>query len=663
MGEPTNLRPIQILVHYWELRPQALAQKLDELIRHGIQHLATFVPWQAVESDIAHTLPRFLQAARDRRLTVSLILTPELGVHYPYSGLPKDIFSQSENLALHEGGGNVPVLLPPIGFALPSLSAPEVGKRYHNFLARIDSLLADLGRNQPKLLEGVTAVLGGGFWKYYRDPARVGERAFTGIAGDFSNSSQLSFRQRVDQQFSSREFQDPSPTAAQRWKSRALEGVNRRWFAHQNEEVFRMRSSQSIRKKALGLQVHQAEIFTPEADPSLAMSRFLQVTGGARADFKRLSALVVEASSRASCAAGSAAEPFIHWTKLGPYRSLSAAERQFLIFQSLLLCGSRGGGVLIDEAEWFSLSPAFRARADGLARQMAQGNFKLPTAAYYLVPHLWSEASDPGHEMARRLGPSLRYASSIERAASDTDASLVVVDPNWILNRDSIQRLLSLARSGKVVALPRSPLYTDAARRELAQGLVDGPALDIPMGVSCSCISIGAGQLVLFDVPEGASEVHAEKVRTLVTGLLGLAQIHPDATVSDGRLRVVSLKRKHGGLGVFLLNATQRRISGDLYFTGEVTISDLALVIRSEGAGAKKQAGDGASSRPAARFGLEVPPLGILPINVEGLGTESEERRLAALSGQMNESNVLEAAASELPGFSESGSGMEAVWN
>jgi len=36
---------------------------------------------------------------------------------------------------------------------------------------------------------------------------------------------------------------------------------------------------------------------------------------------------------------------------------------------------------------------------------------------------------------------------------------------------------------------------------------------------------------------------------------------------------------------------------------------------------------------------------------------------LAALSGQMNESNVLEAAASELPGFSDSGSGMEAVWN
>jgi len=100
-----------------------------------------------------------------------------------------------------------------------------------------------------------------------------------------------------------------------------------------------------------------------------------------------------------------------------------------------------------------------------------------------------------------------------------------------------------------------------------------------------------------------------------------------------------------------------------LYFTGEVTISDLALVIRSEGAGVKKQAGDGASSRPAARFGLEVPPLGILPINVEGLGTESEERRLAALSAQMNESNVLEAAASELPGFSEAGSSMEAVWN
>src|SRR5262249_7869077 len=125
-----NLHPIQILFNYWEARPTLIGARLDGLIRQGITHITTFVPWQVVESDISHTLVRFLQAASDRKMAVDLILTPELGVHYPNSGLPKDLMaakaSGQDNLAAHAGEGHVDVTLPPNGFALPSLFSPEL---------------------------------------------------------------------------------------------------------------------------------------------------------------------------------------------------------------------------------------------------------------------------------------------------------------------------------------------------------------------------------------------------------------------------------------------------------------------------------------------------------------------------------------------------------
>src|SRR5688572_14434656 len=100
-----NQHPIQILFNYWEIRSSLVGAKLDDLIRHGVTHIASFVPWQAVESDISHMLVRFLQAVADRKMTVNLILTPEVGMHYPNSGLPKDVIGKPENVAHHTGSG------------------------------------------------------------------------------------------------------------------------------------------------------------------------------------------------------------------------------------------------------------------------------------------------------------------------------------------------------------------------------------------------------------------------------------------------------------------------------------------------------------------------------------------------------------------------------
>src|SRR4051794_30612043 len=101
MGGEVNPYPILVLVNYWEIKPSRLGQRLDELLKSGITHFVTFVPWQAVESDISHSLSRLLLQVSTRRMTVSLVLSPEVGVHYPNSGIPKDVISKEENMAQH----------------------------------------------------------------------------------------------------------------------------------------------------------------------------------------------------------------------------------------------------------------------------------------------------------------------------------------------------------------------------------------------------------------------------------------------------------------------------------------------------------------------------------------------------------------------------------
>ncbi|MEK7689925.1 MAG: hypothetical protein AAB425_02780, partial [Bdellovibrionota bacterium] len=160
--------PIQVLVNYWEDRPSKMGERLDELLRGGVHHVASFVPWKAVEADISHGLAKFLLAAKERSISVSLILSPEVGVHYPNSGLPNDVL-KPEIRARGPGGKPYIVGLAPNAIALPSLFAPEFVKRYQNFLARMDHLLHEIARASPGVMDRVSVALTGSFWKYYRE--------------------------------------------------------------------------------------------------------------------------------------------------------------------------------------------------------------------------------------------------------------------------------------------------------------------------------------------------------------------------------------------------------------------------------------------------------------------------------------------------------------
>ncbi|HUP57101.1 MAG TPA: DUF4350 domain-containing protein [Bdellovibrionota bacterium] len=619
-------------------------------------------------------------------MTVSLILSPEVGIHYPNSGLPKDVISRPDNMAKHCHGGPMVVHLPPNAYQLPSYFAPEFSKRYYSFLSRMDSLLADLGRQPGDVLRGVNVVLTGSFWKYYRSPRASTRSLFSGPAGDYSSNATLHYRQCLEEFYSQREFCDPNPAAANRWKSAALDDVNRRWFYQQSEDVFRARSSQTVRKKGHPAPVREIELYTPEADPGFTYQAFLETVSGESSDFSKLSTMIDELALRGSQAGGGPASPFLHWTSLGSFHRLSDPEKQFLMLKSLLLMAGRGGGILVDDEEWFSLSQSFRTRAEAFARAALHGDFQLKNRALMLTSHLWSTGgvagvgaavsasasprASGGHsaavlweELVRRVGPRTRMISSLELATRERDSNLLVVDPTFVFTREVIQKLVSWAKSDRVVVVPRSAFYTESARRELEKIAMESKSIEIDLGLPYRLHSVGEGKLVVYDPPEGmllASERDLRGAwRTFLTAMLSLAEVQSYCRMSDDRLAVIPVRRKGSELGLFILNPTRRPISADIIFPTNVEVTDLAAALAAGTGAAPPQA------PPAAhRFSLDVPPCGILPLGVKGLDFSVEEKGEARglILNQDSQKQEQDPAIAALPGF-DPNHGMDQVWS
>jgi len=644
----TNPHPIQVLVNYWEIRPSRIGAKLDDLMRLGVTHIASFIPWQAVESDITHTLSRFLQAVSERRMTVSLIITPEMGVHFKNSGIPKDLLSKSEHLAKHHRDNTISVTLPPNAFALPSLLTQEFTKRFSGYLSKVDGVIADLVRAQPRLADALDIVLTGSFWKYYRAPEASTGESFGSVCGDFSISAAIAFRQRVDQAYQAREFADPTPAAANRWKTRALEETNRRWFEQQSEDVFRLRSTQSVRRKSTSVSLRQMELFTPEADPGFAYSSFLQLVSGGRADFARFSDLIDEASTRASHVGEQASPSYIHWSGLGGFQTLSDPEKQFLMLKALVLFSGRGGGILVSESEWFGLSPSFRSRAESIGRLMANGDLRLRDEVLYVAPHLWSGAGTLWESFVERVGNGARLVASLDYALACDSAKLLIVDPGVIITREAIQKLLEWTASGRIAVVPSSPLFTELAKAELRSALKADPLSKTPMALEMGVAYLvhamtpsptaptrEPGKFILYDLPEGLS-MHGESSsawRVFAGSLIMLAGIEAPCQSNDARLQAVTLSKKNGGNAVFVFNSTTNALVGELTFSSEVTVSDLASSFAPGAAEASQNSGSAA----AKRFSLEVPPCGILPVAAWPAGSRT-------LTLQTHEKSKSEAA-------------------
>jgi hypothetical protein len=160
----------------------------------------------------------------------------------------------------------------------------------------------------------------------------------------------------------------------------------------------------------------------------------------------------------------------------------------------------------------------------------------------------------------------------------------------------------------------------------------------------------GSGKIVLHEME------NTHDWRPFLDSMIALADVQAWCLASDSRLRMVPMTRRGGGLALFILNGSNRKVGADIFFQSEVNVSDLATYFTVRGPASDEVV------PPSLRFSLEVPPCGVLPLSVEGLGVSAEERRAAAVTAEVVKQSVFEAAEGGLPGFSMNG-GVDSPWS
>ncbi|MBI3534834.1 MAG: hypothetical protein HY072_05035 [Deltaproteobacteria bacterium] len=651
-----NPYPIRLVINFWEYSNAQLGTKLDELLCLGLTHIASFVPWQLIESDISRSLNRFLQAVSERRMALSLVITPDVGVYYPYSGLPKDLASSSESEAKQRAGDPFCVLLPPNAFCLPSLHSSHFLTRYHSYLTRLDSLLSEISKAHPKLLERVRIVLTGSFWKYYRSHYASSSRAFEGEARDFSHCSSLLFREYLERNYAQKEFAELESAEPNRWKSKFLEKTNYDLFSEYAEQMFKVRTAQFVKRKAY--TVDCVELYTPEADPAYSYTYLFQTLLNARGNLKLFSSLLSQMAVRKTKYGEDDSLPFIYWNALGGFKNLTEIEKQFLILKSILLMGSQGGGIFLNESEWFSFSSPFRQRVENLAKLMSQGELSIKTRALYLTPHLWSVKHPLYYELVRILGVETRVISQIEMLSAMSKTMFLIVDPAFIITKKILDELLQWAQAGRVLALPRSSLYTSFAKGLLEHLLAQNSSMEFNLGLTYHVCPLKEGKLVLYDYPE---KIHMQgeslqALRNFIKSLLSLAHIEDYCHFNDGRIEMIPLKFNENSMSVFVLNDSAKKIDSELFFNHSVYISDFFNALSSQ------HDRESLLHENAERFELCIPPCGVLPLLIEGIESLDEAHILASQDAEFIKNSVHISAINELPGITEL-EGTKSPWN
>lgn len=619
VGERRKFFPIELLLNYWELNANSLRLVLEELYQRGIFRVSSFVPWPAFETDISHSLLRFLQLAADHHIHVTLLISPELGVHFPNSGIPKDILKNTDTLAKSSEDKWISVFLPPNQFYLPSQLASDFQKRYSSFLSKFQVFLSDLEKNYPLAAKGLSVSLGGGLWKYYRSPRTAAIDFFEEETGDRSKGAALSYRRWVEEYYAQEEFLHPNPSDVNRWKSRRYEEVNRRHFSQHAEDLSRMRAHHLVNKGVQQIPILHHETFTPEADPGFIYGNVLRWVLGETGDFHRLSSYLDQACLRRTVFQGEICPNLIFWTSMGNFSKLADSERQFLILKSILLAGSTGGSVLVEYKDWLSFSNVFRSRTEALARQLFERKLRLKPRVAYLAPHVWSAGGALWEQLANFNYCNTQYVASSKWLQQDRSVKLLCVDPAYIFRKEEIVSLLNWVEQGKVLVIPRSPLFTYAAQTELEKKFkAHDQQLDLSLGIPYTVHAVGRGKLVIFELPDRKAYEKSGKNlwNPFVQSILGLSDQLPMARFENSKLTLISLERVRRWpeiqQGIFVLNSAPEAISSPLLFNTDVFVSDLATAFSGELGGI-----EASHAQKGRRFQLEVPPRGILPLAVQ----------------------------------------------
>src|SRR5208337_2342237 len=101
-----------------------------------------------------------------------------------------------------------------------------------------------------------------------------------------------------------------------------------------------------------------------------------------------------------------------------------------------------------------------------------------------------------------KVGLSARLVASIDLVLREKNAELLVVDPGFIFTREQLTKLFAWARAGRTLVIPRSALYTEAARAELEHLLSSTQRIEMTLGIPYRLHGVGDGKVFICDYNE-----------------------------------------------------------------------------------------------------------------------------------------------------------------
>ncbi len=642
----TQIYPLQIAVNYWETRPSQMPSLLGQLQANGIRHVTAFIPWQNAECDIQHTLVRFLETIIEKKMSVSLVVSPEVGVSFPYSGLPKEIALDESMWARDRDGRPFIVGLPPVMHALPSWQSPELWKRYTQFLQKCEGWLADLARKNGDAKSRIQLILTGSYHKYYDSLPTIREFGRGTDLGDFSHSGETDFEESLKKLKQHPEFRGAFGKSSTFLASPESTEILRNRRNYEREKEFRARQLQSFKKTGNEFDFVQVEMLTPEADPMFLYSQVFSEVDGRFRSFDRLNDVATKFARVYSGRDRKEMLPICHWTGLGQFRTLSESERQFLLLKSLLTYGGRQGAVLIDQDEYFRLSKSFKKRLSFFADLTFERELTMEPEVLVLGSSPWIES---GVFKKRSMMPGLGFAESSqaeELGLLDVlgTVKLVFWDDQRLLTSENLAQLMEWVKKGGTVAFPRTAAWSDLAQVEWKDFYDLKKGIETKMGAVSEILRIERGHWVFYDPPS----VKEDWVRFFqATYSLAEVTLAIDA-VSDVELLMLQRKRDEDR-ALFLMNPRQTAVESGVLFQTEMQIGDLLEAYRSP---------DQINTVTAKQCDLEIPAFGVLPLTASGFGSDEFERKIAENHRELNPKYAEEAARTVLPGFAESDWGL-----
>lgn len=585
---------INVLLNYWEIKPTQYEARLHELALKDVKTVSAFLPWAHIETDIYHSLKKFLRAAWATRLHVRLFVMPELGVNYPNAGFPKDLLGNVANLAVDRLGQVIYSTAAPGIFPMPSFSSPEVLKRFGNYLIKVGSTLAEVFTEAGNL-DFCEVVVTNSLFNYYRShglPLRD--------QGDYSAAHVMAFRDFLD-----REYRSANGAADnEQFKMQLYESYNRHRFFTHVEKLLREKTDMVFARKSSACAVRHIDLFNPECAPESAYEGLLTEILDFRPSVQRFYGSIVAGGYRGEA---------IHLDNTGTFRRFSDQEKSFLILAALI----RSGEVSVPAAELFRFSPQFQRKLRGLVEFLSEHRLVRQSQVTYVAASKFS-MEPRSFEMLSGMLPSVMNVSAGIAHDRPHGERLVFMDPRAVIRSMEMIQLLAVAQGGKVVAIP-APMsqvsnYTADALVHLEKFRKGRQPLRVNLGLAYEVYEYHLGQVVLFDPQafwrdDAAAAGDADGMSRFFQALLGLAEARAACAFSDPRLHVTSYVSEldPSRRVLFLVNPATHEIHGTLTFQDPVALAGLPQA----GAG-------GAIPNPLTgkSFELVVPPLGVLPVQV-----------------------------------------------